>query len=257
MALLPVRCSQQELQPPQVVSTADACDPFHGCGVGSRLEAALHARRNSTSTATQTLYTIRPLCLLSRPLCTCGAVRLLQQVGPAAAAACAGLSRPQTCHLLQPNHAVYNLQRTTLMISSCGSNSCCSTSRSNSIIISSCLTCSASWHLLNGSCPVPAAALSHRRRQSGSNVQQEVHAAAAAAAAADIHRAGLDAILQRLGSWDADVLAEVHRNGQLVAAHAPQQHQQQLLTSPPSVTDVSISMRYVIKLGRKCHHHRH
>ena len=168
MALLPVRCSQQELQPPQVVSTADACDPFHGCGVGSRLEAALHARRNSTSTATQTLYTIRPLCLLSRPLCTCGAVRLLQQVGPAAAAACAGWSHPQTCHLLQPSHAVYTLQRTTLMISSCGSNSCCSTSRSNSSIISSCLTCSVSWHLLNGSCPVPAAALSHRRRQSGS-----------------------------------------------------------------------------------------
>ena len=56
MALLPVRCLQQELQPPQVVSTADACDPFHGCGVGSRLEAALHARRNSTSAATQTLY---------------------------------------------------------------------------------------------------------------------------------------------------------------------------------------------------------
>jgi hypothetical protein len=64
----------------------------------------------------------------------------------------------------------------------------------------------------------------------------------------------LDAILERLGSWDADVLAEVYRNGQLTAMYAPQQlqqHQQQLLTAPASVTDVSISMKCVIRNQRQ------
>ena len=77
--------------------------------------------------------------------------------------------------------------------------------------------------------------------------QQEEHAAASAAASAsEGHRLGLDSILQRLSSWHSDVLAEVYRNGHLAAMFAPQtqqQHQQQLLTSPPLVTDVSIAIK--------------
>ncbi len=96
--------------------------------------------------------------------------------------------------------------------------------------------------------------LSSARHDSASQVLLERQlkddraAAVAAAAAGEIHKAGLDAILERLGSWDADVLAEVYRNGQLTAMYAPQhlqQHQQQLLTAPSSVTDVSISMKCV------------
>jgi hypothetical protein len=77
----------------------------------------------------------------------------------------------------------------------------------------------------------------------------EDFAAAASETASEAHKVGLDAILQRLDSWDADVLAEVYRNGQLMAMHAPQQlqqHQQLLLTAPSSVTDVSISMKCVV-----------
>ncbi len=96
--------------------------------------------------------------------------------------------------------------------------------------------------------------LSSARHDSASQVLLERQlkddraAAVAAAAAGEIHQAGLDAILERLGSWDADVLAEVYRNGQLTAMYAPQhlqQHQQQLLAAPSAVTDVSISMKCV------------
>ena len=254
MALLPVRCSQQELQPPQVVSTADACDPFHGCGVGSRLEAALHARRNSTSAATQTLYdpsivspvastlhVRRSASAAASRTSSGGSVRWLESptdVPPAAAESRSIQSAKDDAHdqqlrqqlmlqhkqkQQQHHQQLLDVQRELAL-----AQRELSSARSSSL------------------------------SQATSERQQEVHAAAAAAAAAaDIHRAGLDAILQRLGSWDADVLAEVYRNGQLAAAHAPQQHQQQLLTSPPSVTDVSISMKYVIKLGRNCHHYRH
>ena len=87
--------------------------------------------------------------------------------------------------------------------------------------------------------------LSNARSDSLSQValerQVEEHAAAAAV---ELHKAGLDAILQRLGAWDVDVLAEVYRNGQLTAAYAPPpQHQQQLLAAPSAITDVSISMK--------------
>ena len=218
-----------------------------------RLEGVLHARRSSVSTGAQTVYDPSVVSPVASPLHT-------RRSGPSEIhTSGVGVSHRQRLYIDPPSaaaasHGVHTAQHDSHDQQRQQQHKEQQQHQQQQLLALQQELALAQHELFTArSESLPHVALERQQRE------EHVAAAAAtsaAAAAGEVHKAGLDAILERLGSWDADVLAEVYRNGQLTAMYAPQQlqqHQQQLLTAPASVSDVSISMKCVIRNQRQPH----